>query len=576
MAYNPQNPNVFTYAGNPNGHVAGAAAANSAPADYCQDTTGGILYECLTTGTTSTTVWAPLVYTKSVTSYGARGNGSTDDTAAITTAAAAGPVVFPAGAYVVSSSISFTSQVTMLPGSSLLIGTGATLVFSGGFSAPTTQQVFVCSGTGKVQFAPAKTSTDFPEWWGADSASTNDDLSAIQAAIDAFPNGLGCVVLQSVGYRVSGPITITKSHMTLQGTIYVGRDAVDGNCTVYSTSTTAAALYLSGGGGSTSFDGTLENTVIQDVMFSRLAMGALGSKTVIVQNTIHTTFIRSGASRSQFGLVVINANGIRLQQYHATVGGDLADNVFGVYVDGSALASTGILMEDVMFYGGSTPSGTSFMYHDICTNGAQSTGDRRFHNIECSGATDYMIWIQDYGGFSSDVLISEFTADAITKQAITIISPTPQQWQQASISQGWLNLTGTSSTGAGIQIEGRSGTTLSNVKVVNAATNTNQTAYWLKGFRDSAMVGCIAQGNTMNALVMAMDPSSNVSFNSSVSSFVAGSGGAINISNTSGCSFMGLSANNGSLTLTSTTSYNRVYGSAIGTVTNSGTGNVLM
>lgn len=66
MSFNRQLPNVFTYAGNPNGNVAGNAAGSSGglPPDFAWDSTNNILYSCTTTGSSSTAVWTK------VSSYG--------------------------------------------------------------------------------------------------------------------------------------------------------------------------------------------------------------------------------------------------------------------------------------------------------------------------------------------------------------------------------------------------------------------------------------------------------------------------------------------------------------------------
>jgi hypothetical protein len=54
-----QNGHFFTFAGNPNGSVAGTAGvAGVSPPDICEDTTTGHLWVCTTTGSTSTAVWS--------------------------------------------------------------------------------------------------------------------------------------------------------------------------------------------------------------------------------------------------------------------------------------------------------------------------------------------------------------------------------------------------------------------------------------------------------------------------------------------------------------------------------------
>ncbi len=57
-SFNPANPNVFTYAGNPNGHLGcNAGVVATTPPDLAWDTTDAQLWTCITTGTASTAVW---------------------------------------------------------------------------------------------------------------------------------------------------------------------------------------------------------------------------------------------------------------------------------------------------------------------------------------------------------------------------------------------------------------------------------------------------------------------------------------------------------------------------------------
>jgi hypothetical protein len=48
---------VYTYAGNPNGNVAGTAGSGTVPADMVYDRTNDVLYICTSTGSASTAVW---------------------------------------------------------------------------------------------------------------------------------------------------------------------------------------------------------------------------------------------------------------------------------------------------------------------------------------------------------------------------------------------------------------------------------------------------------------------------------------------------------------------------------------
>jgi hypothetical protein len=75
--------------------------------------------------------------------YGAKGDGATDDTAAIlaaTTAAAGSPVIFPAGTYVIATSVSYLAAVSSI----VWIGHG-TVILDG--STSTVQQLITLGGT---------------------------------------------------------------------------------------------------------------------------------------------------------------------------------------------------------------------------------------------------------------------------------------------------------------------------------------------------------------------------------------------------------------------------------------------
>ena len=50
---------VYSYAGNPNGFVAGVQASGVLPPDFCVDTTHNILYFCSTTGNAAGAIWTP-------------------------------------------------------------------------------------------------------------------------------------------------------------------------------------------------------------------------------------------------------------------------------------------------------------------------------------------------------------------------------------------------------------------------------------------------------------------------------------------------------------------------------------
>lgn len=57
---------TYTYAGNPNGHLAGTAATATSPPDTCWDYNNDVLYTCTTSGNAAAAVWTALVFSSAV------------------------------------------------------------------------------------------------------------------------------------------------------------------------------------------------------------------------------------------------------------------------------------------------------------------------------------------------------------------------------------------------------------------------------------------------------------------------------------------------------------------------------
>ncbi len=132
------------------------------------------------------------VYNVRNVAYGAVGDGSTNDELAIEAAITAatvngGTVYFPntGNAYKFNTAITVPADVSLMfePGATLMGDGSSTLTFTEQTLIPTEHQVF------ESTMAVAGLNFTRPQWFGALADDSNDDSTAIQAAVDALSSG---------------------------------------------------------------------------------------------------------------------------------------------------------------------------------------------------------------------------------------------------------------------------------------------------------------------------------------------------------------------------------------------------
>lgn len=140
---------------------------------------------------------------------GATGNGSTDDTTAITdaitAAGATGHVLFPPGSYKITSDFAFTAgaHVTFMPGASLTASSAKTVTMNSTISAGLYQ---IIAGSVTMTFTVGACKEVYPQWWGAKGNDSTECTAAFIAALIAA-NIIGRIYIASGTYKVSTPIT---------------------------------------------------------------------------------------------------------------------------------------------------------------------------------------------------------------------------------------------------------------------------------------------------------------------------------------------------------------------------------
>lgn len=276
--------------------------------------------------------WLAAFSVPNVKEFGARGDGTTDDTAALQaaiTAAQSGidgtsDVYVPAGTYKIVSNLTVPAGVNLVftTGAILAPQTGATFTINGTITAGL-WQIFSTSGGGSFAFSgtPLPAPELRPEWWGAKADGSTASATAIQAAINALAalSPSGGVVRLTRGKYVLGStgLTIVADHIILQGEGGSMQDLTGRAPTILSYTGSGNAITI----GSTSLSGYQYGDIVRDLEIAgSSAAGACGIRFVpgsgspttescvkcLVENVAVVGFTGSGAIGIDLGQATIN------------------------------------------------------------------------------------------------------------------------------------------------------------------------------------------------------------------------------------------------------------------------------
>ena len=223
----------------------------------------------MSSAVTAATTFRGLFFIPRDTTYGAVGNGTTNDRAAFAAAdtaaaAAGGTILVTQGTYAIASNITISSPIVFMPGAKLKPANGVTVTLNGYLEAPVSQ-VFDLSAGGLVTgSAKTRNATVYPEWWGAVANGITDVTSPILAAVAFLKQRTSASVTGGVlqfshgAYVISAAIHIDFSGLVIRGVnqrqSYISYP--DGIQAIYIEGDTAAA-------GKASYGTLIENLTIQ-------------------------------------------------------------------------------------------------------------------------------------------------------------------------------------------------------------------------------------------------------------------------------------------------------------------------
>lgn len=279
-----------------------------------------------------------------VKSYGAIGDGVTNDRAAFVTADGLGTIRVPFGDYLIGSSLTIGNSIIFDPGAALVVGNGVTITLNGDLAAGGKRlPIFKCTGTGAIVINERLTTVGFPEWFGAQTNNSGFDcLDSLQRCINTFP------VTQLVGadYYTSGTLTINQHYKKLIGIL--GSYGYHAGTRIMCTSATATILFVGyatiPGGGIGAFlqDIRLESFDVVRTVAPTAPLSAdttSGTKGIHCQWTLFTYIDRVQSWESHIGFFINGTCNVKMKDGYA--GRSLAspiatyDYFAGYYMNGA-------------------------------------------------------------------------------------------------------------------------------------------------------------------------------------------------------------------------------------------------
>ncbi len=195
------------------------------------------------TGAVARAVESKLRDLVNVKDFGATGDGTTDDRAALAAADTVSDFTVGAGSYRIASNLTISNDVTFTMGGKFVVPSGVTLTINGQITAEATQ-IFDATGGGTVVINGRVNPVGWAEWWGLTHESPGSAAANV-AAINAAIIALRETHLLPRTYYTNAQLTVGLSNRVLRGAGSQYDGVTEGRVTrILCSSATAHVLYV--------------------------------------------------------------------------------------------------------------------------------------------------------------------------------------------------------------------------------------------------------------------------------------------------------------------------------------------
>jgi hypothetical protein len=423
-------------------------------------------------------------FAASLLNYSGNGNGSSDNSTAMTAACAANSEVWlPAGAFAFTSNYALPCPLHFGTGATLVAPTGVTVSGLVVGSAPPNVKILTVAGTGKFTHGAGQT-VNYAEWWGVTGTA---DYTPITKALAALVDG-GTTQLLCKSYTITGgTVVFANSYTTLNGCGY------GPHLTVFSTVLTSA-------------------TATGDLV-DMVGTGAnCGAGQLTAPNLTNLSVIRTVAPTAGYGVNLTDSCWARIENVELNDAGLSAEyhngtgNFYGNHVEIYYSLSTSAQLNGVDLDSSTVSNnGTALDNYEVAGPGLHVKGFYAHGSLISDiwtkafqiDAPDYCFYIDgtSAGGAhaASDIHLLDSICDSAGVSEILVTGV-------ANTANGMVEINGGEVVGTGsgptIDIESSNGVSVSNMQFRWYGAGATQAGLYINGGGGNAVNGNIFNGGT--------------------------------------------------------------------------------